>query len=84
MLFITAVMAYFKGLEGDVLDPNYDNTVGIDVEAQRLAWEGIGTDTTEWDEQDVKENAFQSNVYLDGNLKFLDAMEDLTMSILLV
>jgi hypothetical protein len=84
VLFITAVMAYMKGLEGDVLDPNYDNTVGIDVEAQRLAWEGIGTDTTEWDEQDVKENAFQSNVYLDGNLKFLDAMEDLTMSILLV
>lgn len=26
VLFITAVMAYMKGLEGDVLDPNYDNT----------------------------------------------------------
>jgi len=84
VLFITAVMAYFKGLQGDVLDPNYDNTVGIDVETQRLAWESIGTDTTEWDEQEVKENAFQSNVYLDGNLKFLDAMEDLTMALVLV
>jgi len=84
VLFITAVRAYLKGLEGDVLDPNFDNTVGVNVEAQRLAWEGIGTDTEEWDEQDVKENAFQSNVYLDGSLKFLDAMEDLTMEILLV
>jgi len=83
VLFITAVNAYLRGLEGDVLDPAFDNRVGVNVEAQRLAWEGIGTDTTEWDEQAVKEASFQSNVYLDGNLKFLDAMEDLTMDILL-
>lgn len=83
VLFITAVRAYLKGLEGDVLDPAYDNVVGVDIEKQRLAWEAIGTDTTEWDEQDIKEKSFQSNVYLCGNLKFLDAMEDLNMDILL-
>lgn len=83
VLFITAVNSYLRGLEGDVLDPAYDNRVGVNVEQQRLAWEGIGTDTADWDEQEVKEASFQSNVYLDGNLKFLDAMEDLRMDILL-
>jgi hypothetical protein len=81
VLFITAVNAYFKGLEGDVLDPAADNKIGIDVYAQRLAWESIGTDTTEWDDQKVKETSFQSTVFISGPLKFLDAMEDLDFKI---
>jgi len=83
VLFITAIMSYLRGLEGTVLDPAYDNTVSINVEKQRDAWEGIGTDTTDWSDQDVKESAFQSYVYLDGSLKLLDAMEDLSMEIAL-
>ncbi len=83
VLFITAIRAYLRGLEGDVLDPAYENTVGVNIEKQRLAWETIGTDTSEWDEQYIKEMSFSSYVYLDGNLKFLDAMEDLSMDILL-
>lgn len=81
VLFITAVNAYSRSLEGDVLDPAAENTVGVDVEAQRLAWEGIGTDTSTWDDQKVKEMSFQSNVFLAGSLKFLDAVEDLQMKI---
>jgi hypothetical protein len=81
VLFLAAVNAYLRTLEGEVLNPNVDNVVGVDVEAQRLAWEGIGTDTTEWDDQRVKENAFQSRVYVGGSLRFLDAMEDLFFSI---
>ena len=84
VLFITAVNAYLRGLEGTVLDANHDNAVGVDIQAQRNAWEGIGTDTSEWSEQEVKEMSFQSNVFLAGNFKFLDAMEDLTMAITLV
>jgi hypothetical protein len=83
VLFITAVNAYLRGLQGDVLDPAYDNRVSVDTEAQRLAWEAAGTDTTDWEDKKVKEMSYQSNVYLGGNLKFLDAMEDLTMEILL-
>lgn len=83
VLFITAVNAYLRGLQGDILDPAYDNRVSVDVEAQRLAWEAAGTDTTDWEDQKVKEMSYQSNVFLGGNLKFLDAMEDLTMEILL-
>lgn len=82
VLFITAVNAYLRGLSGDVLDPAAVNKVGVDVEAQRLAWEGIGTDTSTWDDQKVKESSFQSNVFLMGdNIKFVDAVEDLSMRI---
>jgi len=81
VLFITAVNAYSRSLEGDVLDPSAENTVGVDVEEQRLAWESIGTDTSTWDDQKVKEMSFQSNVFLGGSLKFLDAMEDMKMKI---
>lgn len=84
VLFITAVNAYLKGLAGTVLDGAYDNRVNVDVEAQRAAWEEIGTDTSDWDDDKVREMSFQSNVYLNGSFKFLDAMEDLTMEITLI
>lgn len=81
VLFITAVNAYLRTLEGTVLDPSSDNAVGVDIEAQKQAWEGIGTDTSEWTDQETKEKSFESNVYLSGNIKLLDAMEDLIMTI---
>lgn len=78
VLFITAVNAYFDGLEGDeILDPSFDNVSFVDTAAQRLAWESIGTDTTTWDEQEVKEKSFKRKVFLAGNIKIVDAMEDL-------
>jgi hypothetical protein len=76
-LFFTSVNAYLRSLEGTVLNPNVENSVGVDIEAQRLAWESAGTDTSEWDEQEVKENSFQSKVFVGGSIRFLDAMEDL-------
>ncbi|SNR86033.1 Phage tail sheath protein [Anaerovirgula multivorans] len=84
VLFITAVNAYLKGLTGNVLEGAFDNRVDVDIEKQRLAWEGIGTNTEDWDDQKVKEMTFQSNVYLSGTFKFLDAMEDLVMNITLI
>lgn len=83
VLFITAVNAYLRGLEGTVLDPSFVNFVGVDVVAQRDSWEEIGIDTSEMTDQDIKEKAFESNVYLKGNFKFLDAMEDISMAITL-
>ena len=58
-MFITSVGAYFKGLAGaEILDPKAQNFAEVDVEAQRLAWESIGTDTTDWNDQKVKRNVF--------------------------
>lgn len=82
VLFFTSVNAYFKGLAtNEILDPSYDNRADVNVEAQRLAWESIGTDTSVWDDQKVKEMAFKSNVFAAGNIKPVDAMEDIDFQI---
>lgn len=82
VLFITAVNAYFTGLANDeILDPNAENKASVNVTAQRLAWEDIGVDTSEWDDNQVKENSFKRNVFLAAKLKLVDAMEDLDMKI---
>lgn len=81
-LFFTSVNAYFKGLSGDdILDPSYPNIATVNVEAQRLAWEGIGTSTEDWDDLKVKNMSFKSNVFAGGNVKIVDAMEDLDFQI---
>ncbi|MCS5501921.1 phage tail sheath subtilisin-like domain-containing protein [Lysinibacillus sp. A4] len=82
VLFIRSINAYYDGLEGEgILDPNFDNKAEIDVRKQRLAWEGIGRDTSEWDDQKVKEMSFKKNVFLASNIKIVDAIEDLDMDI---
>lgn len=82
VLFFTSVNSYFKSLAGDeILDASYDNKAEVNVTAQRLAWESIGTDTTDWDDQKVKEMSFKSKVYAAGRVKIVDAMEDLDFDI---
>ena len=79
MLFIASVKAYFKGLaKDDVLNKEYDNTVEIDVKAQRDAWLGTGkAEAEDWSEEEVKKMAFKRTVFLKGNIKILSSMQDL-------
>lgn len=84
-LFITSVNAYFRQLmkEG-VLDDSYDNHSYVDVEAQRLAWLGVGkTEAEDWDENKVQQMTFRTNVFLAGEAKISNAMEDLRFNIAL-
>jgi len=83
VLFISAVNAYFKTLAGEsVLDPNYENTAFVDTEKQRNDWLGVGkVEAAEWDELTIKNMTFKSLVNLAGNIKVLDAMEDLKFAI---
>jgi hypothetical protein len=82
-LFISAINSYFKSLaKEDILDNSYSNAATIDIEAQRDAWLATGeTEAAEWDDAKVKDMTFQSNVYLAGDIKILDAIEDLTFNI---
>ncbi|MGE6513372.1 phage tail sheath subtilisin-like domain-containing protein [Lysinibacillus sphaericus] len=85
ILFVTAVNAYFKILMTDqILDPSFENISFIDVDAQRLAWESIGTDTTNLSDTQIREMSFGSTVFLGGQIKIADAMEDLKFDILTV
>lgn len=82
-LFISAVNSYFRQLaREDILDPSYDNICYVDVEAQREAWLSIGkTEAADWKEQEVKNMTFKSTIFLGGQIKVLDAIEDLRFTI---
>ena len=68
----------------EVLDDAYDNHAYVDVESQRLAWLGIGkTEAEDWDENKVQQMTFRTNVFLAGDAKISNAMEDLKFVIAL-
>ncbi|NGM81288.1 phage tail sheath protein [Paenibacillus sp. 7124] len=82
MLFIGAVNSYFRELANqDVLDNEYDNRAFIDVEAQRNAWLPSKPEAADWDETKVRSMPYQDNLYLAGQIKIADAMEDMTFAI---
>lgn len=63
------------------MDRSYDNTVSVDIGAQRIYLEGRGTDTTEMDDTAVAQANTGSKVFICSNVKFVDAMEDLDMTV---
>ena len=79
VLFISAINSYFRDLaKEEILDPNYNNTTFVDIEKQREIWISNGkVEAQNWSDIQVKENTFRTNVYLQSNVKFLNAMEDL-------
>lgn len=79
VLFISAINSYFRDLaREEILDPNYNNISFVDIEKQRETWiENGKLESTNWSDIQVKNNTFRTNVYLQANVKFLNAMEDL-------
>lgn len=83
ILLISAINTYFKQLANNyVLDNNYANKTDVNIEAQRLAWLGVGkVEADTWNEQQIKNNAFKRSVFLGGDIKILGAMENLKFDI---
>ena len=85
ILFITAINAYFKGLQRDeVLDPDFVALAEIDVNAQALYLQSIGIDTSNLTDAEIKEYNTGSKVFVKASGSPLDAMEDLDFSMLIV
>ncbi|KQX69230.1 phage tail sheath C-terminal domain-containing protein [Paenibacillus sp. Root444D2] len=83
VLLISAINSYLSDLANEgILDSAYANTCYVDIEAQRNAWLSIGTtEAADWDDVTVRNKSFRSNVYLGGQIKILDSMEDFSFSI---
>ncbi len=81
MLLVTAINGYFAALEGEVLDSSYENRAFVDVEAQRVWLMSNGIDTEGMSDADIARANTGSEVFLGANVKFTDAMEDLTFSV---
>ncbi len=80
-MLVAAIGAYHKGLLGNVLDKSFDNTVAVDIEAQRTYLESRGTDTSEMDDIAVAKANTGTKVFIASNVKFVNAMEDLKMNV---
>lgn len=81
LLLVTAINAYFRSLEGDVLDKTADNRCLVSLDSQRDYLESHGTDTSEMKDADILRANTGSEVFLEANLTFCDAMEDLALRI---
>lgn len=83
MLFISAIREYLRQLAQDnILDPDFVNTVTVDVAAQRAAWVGSGTaEAVEWSDEQVIHTPFKRTVFLAADIKILGSMEHLTFEI---
>lgn len=80
-MLVSAIGAYHKGLLGNVLDKSFDNTVAVDLDAQRNYLESKGIDTSEMDDMAIAKANTGTNVFIKSNIKFVNAMEDLTMEV---
>ena len=82
-LLITAIQGYFDQLELDGILDNGTNTVGIDLAAQTAYLKSIGVDVDNMNEQEIKQANTKDKVFLTANIKILDAIEDITLNVIL-
>lgn len=79
-IFVGAVNDYFRQMYGSVLDGNEENYVQVSAEGNRKYLEEKGVDTSEMTEQELLEANTGSYLFLEGKCRFLDAMEDLDLT----
>ncbi|MEF9853971.1 MAG: phage tail sheath C-terminal domain-containing protein [Hydrogenoanaerobacterium sp.] len=82
-LLITAISGYFLQLELDGILSRGKSTVGIDTAAQEAYLKSHGTDTSKMTAQEIKEAETGAEVFLMAKISILDAIEDISISIIL-
>lgn len=79
-ILMTAISSYFEELAKEQLIEK-DFTVEIDMDKQVKYLKSIGVDTSEMDEQQIKEANTKDKVFLMANIKLVDAMESINLEI---
>lgn len=80
MLFCAAVDVYFNNLKGNVLDPDGKNNIDINEEWQRNYAKLQGEDTSKMTAMEIRKYNTGDTLALTGDVKFVDAMENLQIS----
>lgn len=77
-LLIVAIQGYLEQLKNEeLLDKNIE--VGIDMDRQISYIKGLGIDTTELSEQEIKEYNTSKSVFLYAKFQILNAIEDVSL-----
>jgi len=83
VIFIAAVNRYFKELVSQgVLYDKFENKAEIDIVAQ-TEWLKLTTIIDDWNEEQIKQAATGSNLFVTAQVKIQDAIEDLSFKILM-
>jgi hypothetical protein len=80
-LLITAIKGYFEELENEQLLDKGKNTIGIDMETQKIFLKSLGQDVASMNEQGIKEANTRDKVFLASSIKIVDAIEDISLNI---
>lgn len=78
-LLVSAINSYLAALGGSVLDAAYDNSAAVDYDGQLAYLIAQGYDVSDVRRNEVLAANTGSEVFLALNIKFLDAMEDITI-----
>ena len=77
-ILMTAISGYLASLEQSGILKS-GSEVGIDLTAQENYLKSVGIDTSDMDEQAIKEADTADKVFLAAKVKVLDAIEDITL-----
>lgn len=83
LFFANINQVYFRELLGSVFDAEYDNRIDIDMEEQRKFCVTKGEKVEEMTEMQIKTYPTGSFVFGAGKVKFVDAMEDLYLNVMM-
>lgn len=81
-LLISAIRGYFAGLEAEGILQS-GSLVDIDMDAQERYLQSKGIDIESMTEQEIREAATDDKVFLKAQIRILDAIEDINLSILI-
>lgn len=77
------IIAYYKGITGTVLSADGINTAHIDADAVASWLTAAGVDISGMSEDQIVQAQTDDKVFIASEIKLLDAMEDITLSIVL-
>ena len=83
LLLVTAINSYFASLMGSVLDTGRKSQANVDFDAQKAWLEAKGVDTEGMSDTAILSANTGSQVFLRADVRFADAMEDLTFQIVM-
>ena len=81
MAFIGAVLTYTASLGGTVVDTDAGYSVDLDTEAIKQYIIADGKDPLELEDMEIRKYKTGSHLPIAANVMFLDAMEDLNMTV---
>lgn len=82
-LLIVAIQGYLEGLELDGVLEGGKSNVAIDLERQQSYLKSIGTAVEDMDEQEIKNANTKDKVFLKSTITILDAIEEITLDIII-